>query len=1700
MSYEKREKSSARSTQRRQTTDAARRPIAPGKRPLTQGLRSRSAGAWAAVQQKPDPAAQMQRRAQAERTARWMDTAIRPDLHPLPVQRRAAGQTAGAGDDQAATPVTSDGRALPDDVRGKMEHALDADFSAVRVHEGRQAASMGALAYTQGADIHFAPGQYDPYSQRGQELLGHELVHVVQQAQGRVRAPAQARGAAINQDPALEREADELGARAARGERAGASSLGPGAARSGPVTAGPVQRKKATQTANERSIQLDEVVAVSKSGMGKATVMDPDKNPGKSLAANPALEAQNEELERRLGIAAFNDPRANQAAAVLCARLQEYIEVRARSVASWDELDAFTRDVAQRLAGEKNFAGTVTQPLKSGDEQAIEQHTLDMLSRIEAVIEGGNLRERMNLVDQFMKLLGRDFAAARKSEDGLEKFLSQVDEAGMRREVFEEASESSSGALLDEEVTSSITGESRDQVRVAASRPTGARTTMTPRDLRYTPLSSRERDHQGALEKEAGRRQDSLLQQGYNRPLHFTEGARYYLIDEQSEWAETLRALSLPLKAGPSGHTDMFFRANQVLGAGIPADILRLMAIGHLLPIRAHSLVEILDTAAKWGCKLSLDGNLYKNLAPYSEEELRAIGGGALPGEKPELPELKLWEVLDVVEAHREEPESGETPGETRAREARKKEQGEELAALRDRKPVSGFLSNEDSREALEEHVYQPKLSTNVRDALDLAREVSAKEEAGARAKVEKRLVGLGFDPDTTSDLYDRMVERARKSPVTINLRTNIIEALLQGGEYTNQWERSVHPSSGQAYFGGGKYAVDRNETEKVLHGLPELEEIGEAAGTISGEMDDRNKASIAAVRRKLDELPAWEEREKELAGELDLLQETAEQHIDKSVQLVSRNPEASKAIQEHYALIYTQIETTTKKLTQLREQIEERKAELPKLRLALKQAELEAQVGKGTIRDVATDEGGFREKRSAPTDRPHSAAVNVSYRAGAAPKTTYGTSHLVLRDDVKARSTVVGGDSLEQIYKKLTPEEALAAVGTFENLGVALLHAHDGTLRTLAEEARNPDAPRKHDKGKSDTALYLEVQVFGSIKMSRDVAKIVVDEDDLDAWERGDLVDYYNKKIPPKPKAEAKKSIADYARAYGIDVEYIRTGSTDKPGGMGALRGPGKHLSARRQGWEERGEAVLVAFRAGNWATGLALARNARDMGSGSFFGPSYATSGLTTLAGTMKKLQALAANTSLSHSEEQLMKLARETLASFHASPFDPDYLDEVNRVLTNCIVALKTCVERSLSDEIRKQNRNRNARPGVDIKLLERLNQQRARKKGQEGSSTKSVSESQERGTTPGSSEQQEDEQSGINHDYQYEDIDMYQILQLMVAEAELEHVYVLPPCDDIAGQQLATRLGEDAEQHLDQPRSLLVPYNLGNFHWVGIFIDVGEDESNVRAWYMDPLQGSRTIPGSVMREIEQVYRDAAFPVAARMMQSDHTSCGPVTIRNLMLRAGGNAPEKSQVMNREAIEELRQEHVDVINRNDDESDFEGRQRENRSTIVSVFDVHEYLARSGNTNFSVKEYQRILQIIDDIDRLSEEARLEIWAAFASIRSNPSMENAFYYKTLRKAIHISYRIVAQGKKLPEEQVMDRILKNLWGISFAEAAEVRDFDSVDRFKFRDFEEIKAIGMQLGQDKNRDKLLAALTKTIEEQEKAMKLLAKQSSKK
>lgn len=77
------------------------------------------------------------------------------------------------------------GRALDRPLREYFEPRMGVDLGHVRIHTGDQAnrlaTTLNARAFTQGNNIVFKNGEYQPGSDKGKKLLAHELTHTIQQ-------------------------------------------------------------------------------------------------------------------------------------------------------------------------------------------------------------------------------------------------------------------------------------------------------------------------------------------------------------------------------------------------------------------------------------------------------------------------------------------------------------------------------------------------------------------------------------------------------------------------------------------------------------------------------------------------------------------------------------------------------------------------------------------------------------------------------------------------------------------------------------------------------------------------------------------------------------------------------------------------------------------------------------------------------------------------------------------------------------------------------------------------------------------------------------------------------------------------------------------------------------------------------------------------------------------------------------------------------------------------------------------------------------------------------------------------------------------------------------------------------------------------------------------------------------------------------
>lgn len=113
----------------------------------------------------------------------------------------------------------SRGQRLPSDVASRLSAALGVDISDAVIHTDSAAAeaakAVNAHAFATGKDVFFAAGKYNPGTKDGDELLAHELTHVVQDAEGRIPTTTGEGLTVSTPNQSHEREAERAGQEAA---------------------------------------------------------------------------------------------------------------------------------------------------------------------------------------------------------------------------------------------------------------------------------------------------------------------------------------------------------------------------------------------------------------------------------------------------------------------------------------------------------------------------------------------------------------------------------------------------------------------------------------------------------------------------------------------------------------------------------------------------------------------------------------------------------------------------------------------------------------------------------------------------------------------------------------------------------------------------------------------------------------------------------------------------------------------------------------------------------------------------------------------------------------------------------------------------------------------------------------------------------------------------------------------------------------------------------------------------------------------------------------------------------------------------------------------------------------------------------------------------------------------------------------------
>lgn len=122
-----------------------------------------------------------------EPVQRQEEEEVQAKIEEEPIQTKSIfGKTnSTASVEQKLQASKGQGNLLSDNIRAEMESGFGIDLGHIRIHTGSKAVQMSqalrAQAFTNGNDIYFNKGKYNPSTTSGKKLLAHELTHTVQQ-------------------------------------------------------------------------------------------------------------------------------------------------------------------------------------------------------------------------------------------------------------------------------------------------------------------------------------------------------------------------------------------------------------------------------------------------------------------------------------------------------------------------------------------------------------------------------------------------------------------------------------------------------------------------------------------------------------------------------------------------------------------------------------------------------------------------------------------------------------------------------------------------------------------------------------------------------------------------------------------------------------------------------------------------------------------------------------------------------------------------------------------------------------------------------------------------------------------------------------------------------------------------------------------------------------------------------------------------------------------------------------------------------------------------------------------------------------------------------------------------------------------------------------------------------------------------------
>jgi Domain of unknown function (DUF4157)/NAD:arginine ADP-ribosyltransferase len=525
------------------------------------------------IQAKPEITS-LQRRSAKEDEELQMST-----LQP----QEAIGGEASTDFASAINRAKGGGQPLDAGLQRSIGQAMGADFSGVKVHTDSQSdqlnQSIQAKAFTTGQDVFFRQGAYQPGSIEGQELIAHELTHVVQQNANYVQR---------EQDNHIAQENTQ---------------------------------SKGDFDYEQKNILQDGLVQLHSEDTKVMRKGDKDKD-DKTKQENELKLKNSIEFERNLGVHAFKHPKANAAVDEMNNKMVEAM------------IPEF------QLGVEEHHQKLVSLFSRSGSADKVRKSAGQVSPKFEVILEmllNGNLREKMTALMNAMFGSFKQEALQGMSESAWDRMEAQglnVEKLKRRKkqmkfnlgakDIFRDP-----GNPLDRK--NFKTWEHTSGAREANDESErGSKRTVKELDNLGIGLSDREKQFM------YGDKLDNN-EDIQNERLLWEEGGTYWKINQNDKWVKKVQnKLHMPVIAGPSGTALRTFQIWEYLSKPVPAEDMRLALLGWMLTSNDHSFHEIMLTSSEFGglsYKAGLDA--YHNIPPLTEDELRAnvAVDGAFPGE-----------------------------------------------------------------------------------------------------------------------------------------------------------------------------------------------------------------------------------------------------------------------------------------------------------------------------------------------------------------------------------------------------------------------------------------------------------------------------------------------------------------------------------------------------------------------------------------------------------------------------------------------------------------------------------------------------------------------------------------------------------------------------------------------------------------------------------------------------------------------------------------------------------------------------------------------------------------------------------------------------------------------------------------------------------------------------------------------------------